>query len=500
MRSRWLVALAALVLLPVGPAAAAAGPVVHTDAGPVRGTTVDGLRLFQGIPFAAPPVGDLRWEPPRPVAPWTGVYDATAPRSQCAQLDGVGGTGATFVEDCLYLNVTAPVRRHHGRPLPVMVWVHGGSNLTGAGHVYDASKLVAEGDVVVVTVNYRLGALGWLAHRSFSDGSGNYGLLDQQAALRWVKRNAAAFGGDPGNVTLFGESAGAADTCAQLVSPRAAGLFHKAIPQSYSCAAPVRTREEASASADALAQAVGCASADCLRGVPVKTLLENDSVGFPGPVLDPELLPVQPLEAIESGRFNRVPMMHGNTLDETRLFTALAFPQEISAETYAAVIAGTFGDRAAEVLARYPASAYASPRIALATVRSHFGTPLSTCTHLDGYGALAEAGVPVYAYQFADRNAPPLVDFPAYEEGADHATELTFLWPGLLGELDSAQQGLSGTMVRYWTSFAHKGFPVAPRSPRWPRFAEAGEVLSLAPGAITPADVSIPSNCAFWEN
>lgn len=221
--------------------------VVRTDRGLVRGQPQPGYRLFQGIPYAAPPTGSLRWRPPQPVRPWQGTYDATSPRSQCAQLAPPYGGDTTYGEDCLYLNVTTPDRAHRRHGLPVMVWVHGGGNTTGSGSVYNAAKLAVDGDVVVVTVNYRLGPLGWLAHPGLENGAdrryqaGNYGLLDQQAALRWVQRNARAFGGDPRNVTLFGESAGAADSCANLASPSAAGLFHKVIPESFSCATPVRT-------------------------------------------------------------------------------------------------------------------------------------------------------------------------------------------------------------------------------------------------------------------
>lgn len=503
MRFRGLVALLALAVVPLAPPSAAAtgGPVVRTDAGLVRGTVEDGLRRFEGVPFAAPPVGELRWRAPRPVRPWHGVRDATSPRSQCAQLAPPYGGQTTYVEDCLYLNVTTPARRAGAR-LPVMVWVHGGSNVTGSGSAYDAAKLAADGDVVVVTVNYRLGPLGWLAHPSFEADepgvqAGNYGLLDQQAALRWVRRNAAAFGGDAGNVTLFGESAGATDTCANLVSPATRGLFHRAVMQSYSCAAPTRSPEPAEAQADAFATALGCADSACLRALPVRTLLERFAAaqGQAGPIAGGDrILPRQPADAIARGAFNRMPVMHGNTLDEMRLFVALTLPTEITVARYEAMIAATYGERAAEVLARYPATAYPTPRIALATVQSDAGTALSTCDHLTAYELLA-ARVPVYAYQFADRQAPPLIDVPDFDEGAEHGTELTYLWPGLLGELTPAQEELSDTMVRHWTSFAHKGRPGGD----WPRFRTSADVLSLAPGAVGPVDVAAASNCAFWR-
>ncbi|MPZ86205.1 MAG: carboxylesterase family protein [Actinophytocola sp.] len=484
---------AGLVTASAASSAAAAAPsadVVRTGSGLVRGTSEGPLRLFQGIPFARPPVGSLRWQAPRPVRPWGGVYDATFPRSQCAQIAPAYGGSTTYGEDCLYLNVTAPTRRH-GR-LPVMVWLHGGSNLTGSGSAYDAAALAGEGDVVVVTVNYRLGVFGWLAHPSFGSGTGNYGLLDQQAALRWVRRNAAAFGGDPRNVTLFGESAGAADTCASLVSPTAAGLFHKAVMQSYSCAFPARTMPAAEADAASVAAAVGCADAGCLRGVSAKTLLERFAAlgAAAGPVVGDRVLPRQPADAIARGRFNRMPVMHGNTLDEMRLYVALFYPQPITEEQYDDIVLATYGPA---VLTRYPAASYPEPRIALATIQTDYGGPLSTCTHLDAYRLLAER-VPVYAYQFADREAPPLIDAPGFDEGAEHATELTFLWPNLLGSLTEPQERLSDRMVRYWTTFAHDGRPAG-----WPRFRDADDVLSLSPDRIRPVDIAEQSNCAFWS-
>ncbi|RVX38542.1 para-nitrobenzyl esterase [Nonomuraea polychroma] len=478
--------------------------LVRTDKGVVKGEVLQDHRAFRGIPYAEPPVGELRWKAPRPARSWAGVRDATAPAAQCAQPATPYGGQASYGEDCLYLNVSAP---RHGTRLPVMVWVHGGGNTTGSSALYDLSKLVVEGDVVVVSVNYRLGVLGWLAHPALEAGeryqAGNYGLLDQQAALRWVRRNIAGFGGDPGNVTVFGESAGSADICALLASPTAAGLFHKAIGQSYSCAYPTRTEAGAEASAVTFAQQVGCAAdaVACLRALPVKTLV--DAFQDPNPYAvagGDQVLPAQPHEAIASGRFNRVPVMHGNNLDEMRLFVT----DPISEAEYAAYVRQTFGAAADAILARYPAASYPDPRTALATVLTDFGGPLATCGHQDALRLFARAGVPTYGYQFADRTAPPLIDVPGFEEGAAHAAELPYLFPGLFGgPLNAEQERLSDAMVAYWTSFARDGRPhAATRAPRWPRFRTSGDVLSLAPGAggIRPVDTAVPSNCAFWAS
>lgn len=516
-----LASLAALLLVLTATAAAAPpqprpSAVVPTDEGLVRGQVRDEYRLFQGIPYAKPPLGDLRWRPPQPVEPWRDVHDATYPRSQCAQSAQLPGQRPTFVEDCLYLNVTTPTstNRTNGSGLPVMVWVHGGGNTTGAGSLYDARKLAVEGDVVVVTVNYRLGTLGFLAHPALESDddrqlqAGNYGLLDQQAALRWVQRNAAAFGGDPGNVTLFGESAGSADSCANITSPKAAGLFHKVIAQSYGCTATTRTERGAQTAGTEFAAEVGCDLDDprrtvaCLREVDPATLVET-KLANPYPVAGgDDVLPMQPREALKRGRFNKVPVMHGNTLDEMRLFVAAEYPRPISAARYETIVRENYPRRAEEVLARYPAANYPSPRIALATVLTDGTGPLSTCRHLGAYRLFAKSGVPTYAYQFADRDAPPLFDAANFDEGASHGSELEYLFPGLLGaELTPPQQQLSDTMVSYWTSFAHRGHPSTPRAPRWPEFHTADDVLSLAPGpgGIHTTNVATNSNCAFWN-
>ncbi|MFI7125001.1 carboxylesterase/lipase family protein [Nonomuraea sp. NPDC050153] len=500
------VTLSLVMIATPAPAESAPSPQVRTDKGVVKGEVRKDHRAFRGIPYAEPPTGPLRWRPPQPAKPWKGVRDATKFGGQCAQLAEFYGGRTSYGEDCLYLNVTAP-RRGHDRP--VMVWLHGGGNASGNPAFYDLTKLATRGDVVVVSVNYRLGALGWLAHPALEAGeryqSGNYGLLDQQAALRWVRRNIAAFGGDPRNVTLFGESAGAADICAGLASPTAAGLFDKTIAQSFSCSSATRTEEQAEAEGVKFAEAVGCSAgpAACLRALPAKKLMEAFRGQNPYPVVGGDhVLPLQPRAAFESGRFNRVPVMHGNTLDEMRLYAGLTYPKPITQAQYEQIARATYGANAAQVLARYPAAGYPDLRIGLATMMTHGTGPLATCAHQDAFALLSRAGVPVYAYQFADRTAPPLMDVPGFEEGAEHTTELIYLFPGLLGRLNAEQQRLSDAMVGYWTSFARDGRPQSARAPGWPQFRGPGDVLSLAPGrgGIHPADTAAESNCAFWSS
>ena len=446
--------------------------------------------------------------------PWTGVRDATEPGEQCAQL-ARRGNRESFGEDCLYLNVATPSGGNTRRDrLPVMVWIHGGSFVFGAGANYDPSKLVLQGDVVVVTINYRLGPLGFLAHPALSaeqpgNGSGNLALQDQQAALRWVRANARAFGGDPRKVTVFGESAGAAAVCANLVSPSAAGLFSRAIAQSYSCAADYATQERAEATGARVAEAVGCTdpatAAACLRSKSAEELLR----AWPGGafVVGGAELPRQPSEALATDQFHRVPLMMGNNLDEMRLYVSLdPATRHLTAEQYEALIREEYGAHADQVLALYPASDYPTPSIALATIRTHSGSVLSTCEHLEAYELASDPPkrARVYAYQFQDRTAPPLVDFPDFDEGAEHAVELNYLFPGLfVSPLTAAQEELSTQMVRYWTNFARSGNPNGRGSPHWPRFHSAADVLALAlpeQGGIRPVDIKEASNCAFWES
>lgn len=518
--------LISLLLAALGAAPASAAPpatpspplVVDTDKGAVRGERGPERRTFRNIPYAQPPTGDLRWQSPKPASAWPGVRDAQRPGNACPQpVPAYEQQPMTYDEDCLNLNVTTPDSGSQRRR-PVMVWVHGGSNISGSGSIYDPAALATRGDVVVVTLNYRLGALGWLGHPGFETGTdrdlqaGNYGLLDQQAAFRWVQRNIAAFGGDPTNVTLFGESAGSQDICAHLVSPASAGRFDRVITQSYSCTAPARTEGAAQDEAARFAAAVGCGGAAtpadtvtrCLRALPADRLVKafQSTSTATGPVAGADgVLPLQPRDAFEKGRFSHVPVLHGNTLDEVRLFVAMQFPEPITAARYEQYVRDRYGAQAEAVLARYPAAAHPEPRIALATLLTDSGTPLSTCLHLDAFATLRRSGVPVYAYQFADRDAPPLVDVPGFDEGAEHGTELSYVFPGLLGDLDPSQQRLADTMIDYWTSFAHHGRPRAPHAPHWPKFRTSDDVLRLAPGpgGIRPADTAGPSNCAFWR-
>jgi para-nitrobenzyl esterase len=498
------------------PTSPAPADVVRTSGGAVRGTVDGDVRTFQGIPYAAPPVGALRWAPPRPPARWAGTRDARRPRAVCPQaaspVADLAGTG----EDCLHLNVTTP--RDGGPGRPVMVWLHGGGGTNGAGGVFDPRRLVTDNDVVVVTVNYRLGVFGNFAMPGLADG-GTFGLQDQQAALRWVRANAAAFGGDPGTVTLFGESYGALSTTAQLVSPRARGLFHRAVLQSdlalhdypagtIAPGAPALPsiwvpQAEADAVGTAVAAGLGCADVACMRRQPVEALLPSGQ-GFTRFAYGNAVLPEDPVAALRAGRFADVPVLSGGTRDEHRLYTATFYDlagQPVTAATYRRLLHAAFGADAGRVAAAYPASAHGSPGLAWSRVV----TDRVWATALAEENRLLAAHTTVWAYEFADARAPGVIPFPpGFPPGAHHSSEVFYQFDaagtgefeGTTGTLDAGQRDLARTMNRYWATFARTGDPNARGLPRWNAY---GSVLALAPGDIRPVDYSAEHNLAFWE-
>jgi para-nitrobenzyl esterase len=497
-----------------GPAAGAtAGPVVQTHSGAVRGTTVNGVREFLGIPYAAPPVGRLRWHAPEPPARWAGIRPATAFAPHCPQVASPFGEASTS-EDCLFLNVFTPAHAIAGTT-PVIVWIHGGALVTGESDDYDPAALVSDG-VTVVTINYRLGALGFLADSALANpagAAGNYGLMDQQAALRWVRANITGFGGSRRNVTVAGESAGGVSVLAALASPGARGLFQRAIVESGThnvTETPLATAESQGA---AFAAKVGCGSAGsaaaaaaCLRQVPVAPLLASQGTTVPD--VDGLVLRQQITTAVAAGEFNRVPVIMGTNRDEWRLFVGAGQLQGVPAVTpanYQALISGTLSvpaATAAQIAAQYPLSDFPDPGLALGAV----GTDaIFACPSLSVESALSRF-VPTFGYEFNDQNAPerfiPSVGFPY---GAAHASELQYLFglptAPIAGALDAAQQRLAAQMQRYWASEAAFGSPQTPGQPRWPLLrAQAQRLLSLSePQPAVETDFAAEHQCAFWN-
>jgi para-nitrobenzyl esterase len=499
-----------------------AAPIVTTTDGAVRGTAEPGGEAFLGLPYAAPPTGNLRWRPPQPPAHWRGVRDGTSFAPSCPQNPSANPflPPGLMSEDCLYLNVYTPAPHSSdegGRP--VLIWIHGGGLTQDGSRNYDPTTLAADG-VVVVTINYRLGALGFLAHPALAarpgGPAGNYGLMDQQAALRWVQANIRRFGGNPHNVTIAGESAGGLSVLAQMVSPGARGLFQKAIIQSGAFALNQQPLAAAETAGEAFAAKAGCPdqTAACLRKLPVADLVSSPFVGIPG-VVDGQVLTEPIGTALAAGRFARVPVLDGTNHDEERIFvsfgraisggTNVAIPdQPVTAGNYRSDIAAVLGvpaARAAAIAAEYPLAAYPAPAVAFSALTgdTNFACP---ALQLD---SLTAKRVPTFAYEFNDdaaplRFTPPLAGPPV----ATHGSELQYLFElpnaPVPGTLNAGQQSLAESMQAAWASFAASGNPATAAVP-WPAFghADRASVLSLVPPQPQlETDFAARHHCSFW--
>jgi len=471
--------------------AQAARPTVAAPAGAVQGRTEAGVSAFKGIPYAAPPIAARRWLPPAPAVSWPGVRDAGQFGAACIQpTPGARSIYSadlgTTSEDCLTLNVwTAPTT---GKA-PVIVWIHGGALVTGSSKetLYDGSALAAAG-VTVVSINYRLGVLGYLAHPDLSAESpvgisGNYGLLDQVAALQWVKTNIAAFGGDPENVTIAGESAGGLSVMYLMASPLARGLFHKAIAQSaYMISTPelkgarfgAPSAEEAGA---ALGRRLQAPTTRVLRAMDPQTLTDSAAMaGFSSfGVVDGVVLPGQLVDVFDRGQQAQVPILAGFNSGEIRSLRMLAPPTPADAADYEQVVRDRYGDLADEFLRLYPASDMGES--ILATTRD----ALYGWTSERLVKAQTATGHPSFLYLFDH-------GYPAADSAGlhgFHASELPFmfgmldrtppLWPKVSDT--ATETGLSAAMVGYWTSFARTGQPAAAKGPTWKAYDGSGAYM-----------------------
>ncbi|THF71634.1 carboxylesterase family protein [Deinococcus sp. Arct2-2] len=502
---------------------------VQTDQGAVIGRQAD-ANSFLGIPYAAPPVGSLRWQPPQAAPTWTAPRDASQPGSVCPQvalgLFPVAGVTPGEVqgnEDCLFLNVYTPRSATVDRRLPVMVWLHGGSFTLGSGSAYDGSVMAEKYGVVVVTLNYRLGALGFLSLPALNteaadQTSGNYGLLDQQAALRWVGRNVAGFGGNPSDVTIFGESAGGMSVCAQLASPQAAGLFQKAIIQSGLCFSPGNTVTLAQASGRNVryADKLACRPTDltCLRQVAPETLLKTTVPGLRpasnlvwSPVYGAGILPLTLQDAYAQGRFNRVPVLAGTNHDEGRLFVSAVSPQgkPVSVIQYwggSGLLAGAAN--LGRVLAQYPVRSYSTPALAFATL---FTDAVFSCPAVRVGTALSQY-VPVYAFEFSDPQAATSIKAPADLPGlgSAHSSGLIYAFQTPIEGLGSPQQfspeqaTLSNHLSEAWATFAKTGKPTVTGQPEWAPFdpARANVQVFTPTGVQESTAFAADHKCEFW--
>ena len=490
-------------------------PVVSTDNGRIRGQADALVTSFKGIPFAAPPVGNLRWKAPAPAADWRGVRDATKFGGSCTQGSGwdPGYEKVTLNEDCLYLNVYVP-SNSKAKKLPVFVWNHGGGNTGGAGKDTNPDKFVTRSDVIFVTINYRLGAMGWLdtsaLEKTNPDGAtGNFGILDQQAALKWVQKNIRAFGGDRDNVTLAGQSAGASNTCAQLASPAAKGLLDRAVMQSGGCSS--RTPEAARTSGDQFAAELGCASAatqvNCLRSKsPAEVLAAQIKFRQSGPVRGSAVLPIDPLALLKAGKLTKLPVIVGGVSDESQQSVFGSYDylgNPITEAKLSSLISSTYPSGAAAVKAAYPASSYKSPTVAWGDVLSD----QRACADLTLKERMA-SNTRTYAYEFAEQDGPAFTSIwrlnTDYPFGATHVNDLGYLWDylGTALPFSTDQVALSNQMISYWSSFADDGRPNVKYAPTWPQYTSQGKLLQFkAPSAkvVARADISTAHNCALWD-
>ncbi|MFH1387217.1 MAG: carboxylesterase/lipase family protein [bacterium] len=459
-----------------------AAEIIKLDSGPISGRAADGLRIYLGIPYAAPPVGELRWKPPQPVQPWTEVRECLAFGPSCPQpeVEKVGKTS----EDCLYINVWTPAKKPKEK-LPVMVFIYGGAFTVGSATEpdYDGANLAQRG-VVAVTFNYRVGPFGFLAHPLLSAESpqgisGNYGLMDQTAALKWVRRNIAAFGGDPEKVTIFGESAGSISVCLQLIMPMSQGLFCGAIAESagpygisYLLPNADGSLEKALDMGQEFSQAL---KANTLTEMRKKTSAEilqifNFSISpfSPGmmfaPVIDGQVIPAEPEKLYAKGQQAAVPTITGSNADEGNLFFTGA-----SIKDYKTWLESLFGQHADEVFALFPATEEGE-------VRGAFNHLLTAAMFAEPARFVARAqekkGCRSFLYQFTRVSATAM----AQKLGAYHSVELPYVFGHLKEEgYSKVDQKLSDQIIAYWTNFAKTGDPNGPGLPVWPVYNSKGD-------------------------
>ncbi|MBV9195810.1 MAG: carboxylesterase family protein [Solirubrobacterales bacterium] len=509
------------------PVACSPNTDIQTTYGPICGTSANGVREWFGIPYAAPPVGSLRWQPPQAPTPWTTTRAATSFASECIQ--GIAASPAGS-EDCLYVNVWRPA--DSSTNLPVLVHIHGGGFFNGSGNG-DNSLLATRGHQVIVSMNYRLNIFGFLADRALGPNSGDYGLQDQQAALRWVQSNIVAFGGNPGNVTIYGESAGGSSVCDQIASPTAKGLFERGISvsgeyntllgtqeqaprtpedlESQDCKSALPTQAQANAAGSNFAAAVGCGPGTanvlaCLQALP-PSVIENaawtpgsgyqyGAQGTVAPTINGTTLTLSLRQALKAGKVNRVRVIAGTDRDEDLVGTAT------SAAQYQSLIDAQYGSYASEVLARYPLSRFDSPGVAWRTVAADSDT---VCPALQTDRDLASR-MPTFGYEIDDNDIPPYAAAGAavIAPGASHVGAW-FLTP-TASPLDANQQVLQDQELAFVTAFSRTGNPNSNGLLAvWPRFDPSNHPseMSLQPAGdsevVTAAQVAAQHNCAFWD-
>jgi para-nitrobenzyl esterase len=466
---RGYVAVLALMICAPVPVSAQISTAKVTG-GIVEGVVKDGIASFKGIPFAAPPVGDLRWRSPQPVKPWQGALKADryapSPMQDPGLISQMGGS-SKISEDCLYLNVWTGAKKANEKR-PVMVWIYGGAFVGGTTSfpTTDGTKFAQNG-VVLVSVAYRVGPMGFLAHPELSkesgDGSGAYGIQDQIAGLKWVKENIAQFGGDPSNVTIFGESAGGMSVGMLVASPMAKGLFQRAISESGGAVAPTRgSLEMAEEQGREFLSKLGANDIEAARALSAETIQQGLKGAMRSfwPVADGTTILENPYGLFEAGKFNDTPVLIGTNSNEGRLFST----QKTTSAAFEQMIRKNYAAGAEALLKAYPhatdAEATQSARDILR--ETIFAWPSWAWAKLQS----GEGKNKVFVYYFDHRT-------PASPDGADHASEISYVFGnlgGFGGSTGSEDKTLSGLMHEYWVNFAKNGDPNGPGLPPWPVF------------------------------
>jgi para-nitrobenzyl esterase len=507
MRKQWR--YAAMVVVAVQLAAALVAQQVVTESGAISGISESGVSVYKGIPFAAPPVGELRWRPPVQVAPWSGMRKAEAFAPACMQT-GVSMPGETppaVSEDCLYLNIWTPAQRKPApEALPVIVWIYGGGYINGSASMplYWGDRLAHKG-VVVVTIAYRLGPLGFLAlpdltRESPQHSSGNYGLMDQIAALEWIQRNITAFGGDPKNVTVAGQSSGAISVSILMASPRAKGLFQRAIAESGGLFEPLQLAPKyllanAERDGEKYAASLNASTLQELRRLPASQLTGNAG-GIVHPVIEPYLLPLSPYEAFTSGKQNDVPLLVGSNAEEARSLTDVS---QVKAATFDSDLEHSFGALPPPLVAAYPHATDAEAKQARLDLERdlRFGWDMWAWARLQA----ATGHRAIYSYRFTQQ--PPFPDGSVYEAwGASHFAELWYVFDHLDQEpwhWTTADRKLAEEISSYWVNFAKSGNPNGTGLPPWPAFTSTDSRVLYLNEPISVGGVANINSLAVFD-
>jgi len=501
-----LIAAAAAALLASAPAEAQI-ITAEVTGGKIEGTAEGNIGVFKGIPFAAPPVGNLRWKDPQPLVPWKGVKPTGAYGPACTQATSMlqmVGAESRMSEDCLYLNIWTPAKAA-GEKLPVMVWIYGGAFVAGttSSAAFDGTNFARRG-IVLVSISYRVGPLGWLAHPELSreqgGTSGNYGLKDQIAALRWVHDNIAQFGGDAGNITIFGESAGGISTGMLAVSPPAKGLYAKAISESGGNFAVPSDDPGPGQGTRTMAAAEG-AGVKSVEGLGVRSIAEARALsadaimkmqGSNWPIYDGKVLPDDPWRLYDQGRFNDMPVLIGSNSDEGGLFMR----QPVEPGQFEASIRRQYGEFADRALATYPHDTPAEARKAQGDMMREQVFAWPTYAWARKQSANGKGATYVYYFDHKTSENP---------NGALHASEIRYVFgtlqsQGGIASPTKADEKMRDEFMGYWINFARTGDPNGPGLPQWPRFRADNPVYMELGDKVRPIAVPNLAQYEFWDD